>query len=229
MFYRDRMTDVRAAMSKQGLHLNRVPLPPTSPAQPLHPYLAQTLQDVAALCALFNAGLHAQTLDVVTHLEAATSLLYCLLRFQPVGPCLPQSVTGADAAYHVGLVLFTGMLFMQRGSRQILQCAILNRRVREVVQRGFRECSDKFAFWVVVTVGVWLDDGDIDWLLPKIRGLAVKLGLGSWDEGRTCLRRIAWIDSLLDESGLQLWNKTWGSAEDEYGATGALTRHSVYC
>ncbi|KAJ2981178.1 hypothetical protein NQ176_g2186 [Zarea fungicola] len=159
MFYRDRMTEVRKAISAEGLHLDSIALSSPSTAQQIDPCLKQTLQDVMGLCALFNNGLQGHKMELVTYVAMLTSLLYRLLHFRSIGSS--PHTSSANSAHHIGLVIFIGMLFIQRGSRQILQCDLLNQRVKQVVKSDLQDCSDNFAFWIMMTAGIWIDDGEI--------------------------------------------------------------------
>lgn len=207
MFYRDRMTEVRKAISAEGLHLDSIALSSPSTAQQIDPCLKQTLQDVMGLCALFNNGLQGHKMELVTYVAMLTSLLYRLLHFRSIGSS--PHTSSANSAHHIGLVIFIGMLFIQRGSRQILQCDLLNQRVKQVVKSDLQDCSDNFAFWIMMTAGIWIDDGEIGWLVPMIREIATRLGITSWNEAHAILQQLPWIDAIFFVPGRELWNRTW--------------------
>lgn len=212
MFFRDRMAEVRRAISAEGLHLDSIALSLPSTTQKLDPCLEQTLQDVMGLCALFNNGLHDHAMELVTYVATSTSLLYRLLHFCSIGPA--SHTSGANSAHHIGLVIFIGMLFIQRGSRQILQCNLLNQRVKQVVTSDLQDCSDSFAFWIMMTAGIWIDDGEIDWLVPMIQEVSTRLELNDWKEARAILRGLPWIDVIFDAPGMELWNRIWSKQDD---------------
>ncbi|KAK2616451.1 hypothetical protein QQS21_000693 [Conoideocrella luteorostrata] len=210
MFFRDSMSAVRNALATKGLILDGMAAAESAPrSSELDPYLREALQDMMAVCLLFNNGLRNRTLDYLLFLEIIVSLFYRLIWFHPLKNTNKE--TSVDNVYHVGMLAFMSTMLVQRGPRRIIKCQMISKTVEEAVQRRLPSVDDELAFWLMYMGAIWSDKGpDGEWIGVKIRNTATRLGVESWGKARDCLRRFPWIDALHDEPGLEVWNRVNG-------------------
>jgi len=206
MFFRDRMPEVQKILALKGLCLNRNSTATLVGLNRLDLYFHQILLDAMGLCALFNNDLHNCTLDLETFQEIVISLCYSLLRFRSLNDSKQQS--DMQAAYHIGLTIFMMTVFLQYDRRRILDYNLIPLCLREFLDSRLDELEDEAILWLMIVGGIWISgDDDREWLAPRTRMMAQRLGIDTWDEVRSSVSKFPWINALHDEPGRSLWNR----------------------
>lgn len=201
------MLDVRKKLAAKGINFDGDSDATTcSPDNSIDPDLERAWRGAVAVSHLFNNDLRNCTLDCLSFIDITTSIFYRLLRFSALSESPPESAV--HAAYHIGILVFAMTMLAQRGRRQIIKCDLIFQRLRAVLESGQDACDDELVFWVTVMGGIWVaDDGDSEWFDSRIRALAERLDLNSWEAARRSLCRFPWIDGLHDEPGRELWDR----------------------
>ena len=206
MFFRDRMSECRIILAANGLSLDRAPATSSIQYKQLDPYLYEILLDIMSLCSLFNENLLNRTIDLMTFQEILVSLCYRLLRFRSLNGS--RQVSGIQAAYHIGLTVFTMTIFLQHDHRRIIHYGLIPLRLEDVLSNGMDEYENDFLFWLLIVGGIWVSsDESGDWLLPRIRIVAQRGGYDTWDEARNSICKFPWLNALHDQPGHKLWDQ----------------------
>lgn len=66
----------------------------------------------------------------------------------------------------------------------------------------------EFLLWCLFCGGIQVFDEteDAEWLSSMVKRACKHLGLRIWTEARQILRKLAWIPSIHDKAGENLWN-----------------------
>lgn len=199
------MHHVRSSLWAQGLRLDRNLDVSSTRYNHLDPCLRGTLLDIMSISSLFNS-LGDKTVDYMTFLEILISLCYRLLLFRS----LSDASTRCDvqAGYHIGLTIFTMTLFLQSDRRRMINYSLIPVCLRSVLRSEVAEQEDEDSLWLMIIGGIWIsDEPDSDWLALRIRSMAQRLGLDSWDKARDRVSKYPWIGSQHDQPGHELWNR----------------------
>lgn len=199
------MNHVRNSLWAQGLPLDRNLDVLSTRSNHLDPYLRDILFDIMSISSLFS-NLDDKTVNYMTFLEILTSLCYRLLRFRSLGDASTRC--DVQAGYHIGLTIFMMTLFLQNDRRRMIKYCLIPVCLRNVLQSEVAEQEDEDALWLMIIGGIWISgEPESDWLAPRIRSMAQRLGLDSWDKARDCLCKYPWIGSQHDQPGRELWNR----------------------
>lgn len=205
MFFRNCMTEVRKTLLSKGCQLDH---PLTSP--PARYNLSICLQDifsdVMSFCSLLNTGTSTLVLDFLSFEEVLMSVFYRLLNFRSLNES--RKCSDLQAIYHVGLIVFMMTTFLQFNRHKIMNHRLLSLCIRDVLDSEIHGGDDDLTFWFMIVGGIWASD-DIkgDWLHQRIRGMAVRRRIDSWNEARQILCMFPWANALHDKPGYKLWNK----------------------
>ncbi|KAE8138646.1 hypothetical protein BDV38DRAFT_69075 [Aspergillus pseudotamarii] len=203
MFFRDHMAEV---WNKLASDRHRLYYAPVTPWNDLHPYLNTIYSDIMNLCYLLNCDPYQPILDLLGFEETFVSICYRLLRFIPMENSACQVDT--QTACHLGLLMFTMTTFFQVGQKQIIDFKALSLRFQNFLDSDPSELEDSLSLWLITLGGIWCSkDLNRDLAASRIRLLAQKHGIFSWNELRGCLGKFPWIHALHDQPGLGLWNQ----------------------
>lgn len=203
LFFRDRMAKVRDTLALPMLSINSDAASSCPHHDLLEPYLHGILVDAMGVALLFNNGVQ---IDLKTLQEMILSLGYRLVQFHPSGE--EQWLWQLQAAYHLGLTIFTMTVFLHAGRRQILDYERIDHRLKEILDTDLEDHYPELALWLSVLGGLWASDGyDGHWLPPRIRPMAMRLDIHSWDEAYTVLSHFPWVHALHDDPGHALWDQ----------------------
>lgn len=199
------MDRVRNSLWAQDLPLDRNLDMSSTRYNHLDPHLREILWDVMSISSLFNS-LGDKTVDYMIFLEILISLCYRLLRFRSLGDASTRC--DVQAGYHIGLTIFTMTLFLQNDRRRMINYSLIPVCLGSVLRSEVAEQKDEDALWLMIIGGIWIsDEPESDWFAPRIRSVAQRLGLDSWDKARNCLCKYPWIGSQHDQPGRELWNR----------------------
>ncbi|ERT03258.1 hypothetical protein HMPREF1624_01564 [Sporothrix schenckii ATCC 58251] len=185
------------------------------------PDLYALLCDVLAVSLLFEKELPRRPIDVFTFGDIFSSLCYRLLR---MGRETFRADSTADL-YHLGMTMFVMALFLRFDQRRLLGYRLIGKRFRAVVEDDPGENrrsersedpndikNDEICFWVVMMGGMWTQG---DWSkgdcpgrtqkARKVRQLADRLGITTWDDVRTVLDKYPCLTVLHSQPGRELW------------------------
>lgn len=201
------MHQVRDSLFVGGPLLDHIPAAPApTPHEGLDPRLERILADALHVSSVFNSRSQKCRASLVAYQEMVLSLLYRLLNFHPLQGPLRDS--GVEAAYLTGLTVFTMTVFLQHQHHRFVDLRLTLRSLREVFETTSVEVEGELALWALVVGGIWMwDDPEGVWIAPRIRVVARGLGIESWDEARSVLKRFPWIDRIHDESGRKVWER----------------------
>lgn len=204
-FFRDRMHHVRTSMWTHDLRLDRNISSCSNLNDRLDPYLHDIFLDVMSMCSLFNQ-LGSKTVDYMIFLEALISLCYRLLKFRSMSNA--STLCDGQSAYHIGLTIFMMTMFLQYDRRRLINYSLVPVCLENVVQDESREHGEDFSLWLLTIGGIWIsDEPNNRWLAPRLRMMAQRLGLDSWEEAQDSIRQYPWITGLHDQPGRELWNR----------------------
>jgi hypothetical protein len=198
------MHHVQNSLWAQGLHLDRNSSDSSTRFNQLHPYLRDILLDAMSISSLFN-NLGNKKVEYMIFLEVLISLCYRLLSFCSLGDASTRC--DLQATHHIGLIIFTMTMFLQHDRRRIINYNLIPLCLKNVLQAEVLEEEDELALWLMIIGGIWISDADGDWLAPRIRATAQRLGFDSWDKARGSVCKYPWINSLHDQLGRGLWNR----------------------
>ncbi|KAL9473213.1 hypothetical protein ACSS6W_007593 [Trichoderma asperelloides] len=203
LFFRDHMAKVRDTLALTKLDINGDAAASCPQHDLLEPHLHVILVDIMGVALLFNNG---AKIDLETLQEIILSLGYRLLQFHPSKE--EQRLWQLQASYHIGLTIFTMTVFLHAGRRQILDYERVDRRLKEILDTDLEEHNPALALWLSMLGGLWASDGyDGHWLPPRIRLMAMRLDIRSWDELCTVIGQFPWIHALHDVPGHALWDQ----------------------
>ncbi|KIH86521.1 hypothetical protein SPBR_08365 [Sporothrix brasiliensis 5110] len=185
------------------------------------PGLYALLCDVLAVSLLFEKELPRRPIDVFTFGDIFSSLCYRLLR-------MGRETFRADSTgdlYHLGMTMFAMALFLRFDQRRLLGYQLIGKRFRAVVEDDPGESrrsersedpddirNDEICFWVVMMGGMWTQGNWSKEDCPgrtqkarKVRKLADRLGIATWENARTVLDKYPCLTVLHSQPGLELW------------------------
>lgn len=220
VFHRDRIDDTQLLLLSK-----RIPVHATgrendhvSPLQTarLDPYLAYVVDDVASITTLLrDAAVSGTALDALSFQNMATSIFSRLIRFGSPQFCSGRNAVDAeDTACHVGLILYMITVCLRCDCRRVVEYTLVSERLRNVVcsnEKGPPELDDGLVLWLLFIGGIWASGGDnadnISWYVSRIRALAEKLGLMSWEEAHIAVSAYPWLEAVHAGRGHALWDK----------------------
>ncbi|KAH7142113.1 hypothetical protein EDB81DRAFT_691592 [Dactylonectria macrodidyma] len=207
IFFRDSMPQVQVLLSSKGLSLDRASAASSVQHGGLEPYLHEILLDVISTSSLFNNKLHMHSVGLVAFQEMLVSICYRLLRLHPLDE--PRQASDIQTVYHIGLTIFMMTLFLQYNRHQIMDHKLVSFCFKDVLVRGSFEHESELMLWFMFIGGIWVS-GDVDtyWVVPRIRATLQQLGIKTWDEAQSSLRKFPWINVLHDQPGRELWDRT---------------------
>lgn len=211
-FFRDRISEVEITLVSRGLSLDRSSAACAIRHSGLDPDLHEILVDVTSVASLLNNMPASLTLDIVTFQETIVSICSRLIRFHPLQSLTHES--DVDAAYHIGLTIFTMTLFMQFDNRRVMQYELVSLRLKDVLDHRLDEVGDDLLLWLLFIGGIWISGGtDRFWLGSRIKSLSRTLGINNWAEVHTCISKFPWIGNVHDELGLAVWDAVSESSQ----------------
>lgn len=99
-------------------------------------------------------------------------------------------------------------MFLQYDRRRILNYSLIPVCLKEAVQDELHEHEDYFSLWLMIIGGIWIsDETENAWLASRLRLMAKRLGLDSWEMVRDSVRQYPWINGLHDQPGHDLWTR----------------------
>lgn len=202
LFFRDRMVKVRETLALTKLDIDDDAAASCPQHNLLEPCLHDILRDMMGVALLFNNG---AKIDLETLQELILSLGYRLIQFCP---SKERRLWQLQASYHIGLTIFTMTVFLHAGRRQILDYERVDRRLKEILDTDLENHSPELALWLSMLGGIWASDGyDGHWLPPRIRLMATRLDIRSWDEVYDVIGHFPWVHALHDVPGHALWDQ----------------------
>lgn len=205
LFFRDRMAKVRDVLARKKIDFDGNAAASCPQHDLLEPYLYDILVDTMGATSLFNKGVR---LDLETLQEMILSIGYRLTQFRPSEE--DRKLWQLQDSYHIGLTIWTMTVFLHGGRRQILDYERLDHRLKEILDSDLEDHNPELALWLLILGGVWVSDGyeyDEHWLPPRIRPMAMRLNIRSWDEVCTIVGHFPWIHALHDDLGRALWDR----------------------
>ncbi|EHK20396.1 uncharacterized protein TRIVIDRAFT_48760 [Trichoderma virens Gv29-8] len=203
LFFRNRFAKVRDTLALTKLDIVGDAAAKCPQHDMLEPYLHDILVDTMGVVLLFNNGVQ---LDLETLQEMILSLGYRIIQFHPSGE--ERRLWLLQASYHIGLTIFTLTVFLHAGRRQILDYERVDRRLKEILDTDLEDHYPELALWLSMLGGLWASDGyDGHWLPPRIRPMAMRLDIHSWEEVYTIIDHFPWVHALHDDSGRALWDQ----------------------
>lgn len=203
-FFRDRMPDVRDSIFRMGPGGD--PTAPPIPHEGLDPRLHGVLVDALYISSIFNGHSRHHRVSLIVYQEMVLSMFYRLLHFRPLEG--PRQGSDLDAAYHTGLVVFTMTIFLQCQRQRCIDSRLSFQCLRDTLETAIIERERELALWVVVVGGVWMwNHPGGEWLAPKLSMASEALGIETWDDACTVLKKFPWLDCIHDEPGRQVWER----------------------
>ncbi len=205
-YFRDRMFEVRSTLPSIGLDLHSdLTFGQHQQQNGINMEIQDILVDVMSITTLFNNPPTRQTLDISTFLEIVISICCRLIRFRPLQS--PKPECKREAAYHIGLITFMTTLFLQWDNRRIKEYNLISRRLREVLDEDFDTAHDAdLLLWLLFIASLWFSPSSDDWLVLRIRNLAVQLEINDWSGVCGLICKFPWINALHDKTGRVAWD-----------------------
>ncbi|KAL7935998.1 hypothetical protein V8C35DRAFT_278229 [Trichoderma chlorosporum] len=203
LFFRNSMSKVWRTLALPKTDIEGAGAAPCPQHDLLEPFLHDILVDMMEVASQFNNGIQ---MDIETLQEMILSLGYRLIQFHPseAEPRLRQ----LQAAYHIGLTIFTMTVFLHSGRRQILDYQRVDRQLKEILDTDLEDHNPELTLWLSILGGLWASDGyDEHWLPPRIRPMAIRLDIRSWDEVCNVVGHFPWVHALHDDLGRALWDQ----------------------
>ncbi|KAK7751743.1 hypothetical protein SLS62_006228 [Diatrype stigma] len=201
------MPQIRESLGSTTFRLNCPPIvPPIQNSEHLDPYLREILLDTLDISYLINNRLRSGAFDLVTFQEMQVSIGYRLFQFSSLGS--PRHECAVQAAYHVGLTIFLMTMFLQFDHRRMMDYDLISLRLKDVLGGGLdRQDESGLLLWLTLIGGIWVSrDAHREWLGPKLRREAQRLGLESWDKALDVISKFPWVHTLHDEPGHTVWD-----------------------
>lgn len=175
----------------------------------LDPHLREILLDTLTASDLFNNHLPNRAFDLVAFQEMQVSIGYRLFQFSSLQS--PKHECTVQAAYYVGLTIFLMTMFLQFDHRRMMDYELISLCLKDVLDGGLdRQDESGLALWLTLIGGIWVSrDADGEWLGPRLRREAQRLGLESWDRALDIISKFPWIHTLHDEPGHKVWNMAY--------------------
>ncbi|KAL7953566.1 hypothetical protein V8C34DRAFT_296612 [Trichoderma compactum] len=203
LFFRDRMAKVRDVLARKKIDFDGNAATSCPQHHLLEPYLHDILVHMMGATSLFNNGVK---LDLETLQEMILSIGYRLTQFSSSEE--DRRLWRLQDSYHIGLTIWTMTVFLHGGRRQILDYKRLDRRLKEILDSDLEDHNPELALWLLILGGVWVLDGyDEHWLPSRIRLMAMRLNIRSWDKVYTIVGHFPWIHALHDDLGRALWDR----------------------
>ncbi|KAL7908079.1 hypothetical protein GGI35DRAFT_486222 [Trichoderma velutinum] len=203
LFFRDRMAKVRDLLAHKKIDFDGNAAASCPQHDFLEPYLHDILVDMMWTTSLLNNGVK---LDLITLQEMIFSIGYRLTQFHPSEE--ERRLWQLQASYHIGITILTMAVFLHAGRRQILDYERLDHRLKEILDSDLEDYNPELALWLSILGGIWVSGGyDEHWLPPRIRPIATRLNIRSWDEAYIILSHFPWIHALHDDPGHALWDQ----------------------
>ena len=111
------MSLVRENFAAAGLPLDVVTAAREARHPSLAPQLFDVLVDVKSISTMLNSITSGEMIDIGTFEEMLISICYRLMRFRPLH--VPWRRATTEAAYHIGLTMFTMSFFLQNERRRV--------------------------------------------------------------------------------------------------------------
>ncbi|KAF7560335.1 hypothetical protein G7046_g3813 [Stylonectria norvegica] len=205
-FFRDHMNEVRMTLASKGLWSDYTSAPPPIKHQQLDIALCDILLDLTGLCSLLNNNSFNGSLDAMTFQEIMVSLCFRLLRFRTLNDS--RHTFDLQVAPHIGFALFIMSIFLQYSKQRIVDYGLVSLCLRDVLESDLDGYDDGFLLWLVVLGGIWVsNDADSVWILPRIRTVAARMDLHTWDDARGLISKFPWLDAIHGQLGRNIWNK----------------------
>jgi hypothetical protein len=202
LFFRDRMVKVRDTLALTKLKIDGDVAALCPHHNLLESCLHGILVDMMGVALLFNNG---AKIDLETLQEMILSLGYRLIQFKS---SKERRLWQLHDSYHLGLTIFTMTVFLHSGRRQILDYGRVDRWLMEIFNTHMEDQYPELAIWLSILGGIWASDGyDGHWLPPKVRLVAIRLDIRSWDEARDVVSHFPWVHDLHDAPGRALWDQ----------------------
>lgn len=206
-FFRDRLSEVRQNLSRQGFELDLEAAASMVHHTPVKSELYDVLLDALSLGLLFNQDLEAGSIGLHSFQEILVSICYRLLRIRPLDE--PRLEFPLDSEYHIGLVLFIITIFLQYDNRRVLNCTLVLDCLKDTLIGPLENGQPELRLWLMVMGGIWTSgDSEIaSWMFPLALDTASRLGLETWMDVRTSINAYPWVNRLHDRSGEELWKQ----------------------
>ncbi|KAL1905060.1 hypothetical protein Sste5344_009213 [Sporothrix stenoceras] len=217
LFYRDVLSSVTAKLDIGGRCAQEATSTAETHHSSLserQPDLYSMLVDVMAVALLFEDELPQRPIDIFTFGDIFSSLSYRLLKAGL--DTFPGDKV--DELYHLGMTMFSMALFLRFDQGRLLDYQPIGRRFKAVVEdegversqdkseRSEDQKEDETCFWVMMLGGTWTRG---DWSgsgvevkaelggdcpgrqqkARKVRQVADRLGLSSWEDARALLAK----------------------------------------
>lgn len=203
LFFRDCFSKVQSTLKSKGFARNRISDIPPTQCEKLDPYLRDILLDALDVAAVLNGSLGDGHLGLITVQEILVSICSRLIQFHPLKSDMPLSLV--EAAYHIGLVIYTMSLFLQHDRRRIMDYDLVTVRLKEVLDSA-QDLDDDLALWLMCLGAIWLaDDPCRLWLSQVINRFMTRTGIGSWSEVHDRVRKLPWINAVHEDQGRLAW------------------------
>lgn len=199
------MHDVRKCLRTQDLPLDRDPGVRPTPLENIDPYLQNVLSDTMSICSLFNE-IGSKNFDYIIFLEVLISLCCRLLKFRPLRDA--STLLDRQSAHHIGLITFMMTMFLQNDRCRLINYSLVPVCLKSALRGDFHEQNIELSLWLTIIGGIWIsDEPENEWIAPKVRMGAQRLGLTCWEDARKFIYKYPWIGGLHDQPGRLLWER----------------------
>lgn len=206
LFYRDRMQDIHALVASKGLEFDRRSEAYSVRTNRLDPFLQDVLFDIMGTCSLFNDHLKEQPLGLYDFQEVLVSVCYRLLRFRTLAESKQKS--DIQSAYHIGLIIFMISIFLQNNQGRMVKHGLIVNYVRDALESTVDENEDELRFWLLMLGGIWASGSEEEeWAISRLREMALAHQTKSWNDARSYINKLPWIDVIHNPSGQKLWDR----------------------
>lgn len=200
------MTDVQNILALKGLCLDHSSAASSARHSQVDPYLHDILSDVMGICSLLNYNACNCVLDHLIFEEIIASIFYRLLRFRSLNDS--RLYSDIQTVYHVGLIIFMMTTFLQFNNQRIIDHSLLSQCLRDVLDSELYEHDEDAILWLMIVGGIWVSGSvDGDWITPRIRNLAQRRSVSTWDEALMYVCEFPWIYSLHNPPAHELWSR----------------------
>ncbi|KAF5019377.1 hypothetical protein F66182_8627 [Fusarium sp. NRRL 66182] len=166
--------------------------------------LRQVTRELLALCRRPGRA----KMSGLQYQDVLISMWQRLVDFAPLGGTRPQNLL--DDVWQLALLAFLVTVAWSMSYLKSAHCKLLHKLLRErveshaLVDRG--DDHQGMWLWVVFIYALSLPEGDCDQpLLEEIQDMAIKLGIGSWEELKANCQLFPWIGIVHDVPGRDLW------------------------
>ena len=161
-----------------------------------------------SLALLLNSAEHKKKLDGYTFHDILILMGYRLIHISPLlGPRLASRI---ENALHLGLTAFMTTFLLGLGLT-VPEFPLLSKLARSAAQGNFDEDKEnqEVLLWVffIGRASIFREADDV-WLIPRVTGTMLALGLHTWEDLSRTLSKFPWVSALHNKPGQTLWHRS---------------------